>query len=80
MPRFIGLTEELAAHRMKHDTMSTPDVGYAVPVKPDTFQRLEETLDGTDRVQNTIYKNMKKNPFLHNIVTANPQLARFHFY
>ncbi len=80
MPRFVGLTEELAAHKMKYNQMSIPDDGYCIPSKPQTFKDIETELDTPDRVQCTIYKNLSKHPFLHNIATANPKLARVHFY
>ena len=50
MPRFIGLTEELAAHRMKHDQMSIPNDDYCLPTKPDSFKDIERAVDDTDRV------------------------------
>jgi hypothetical protein len=80
MPRFVGLTEELAAHKMKHDSMSIPDDGYCIPTKPDSFKEIEREVDDSDRIQCTLYKNLKKNPFMHNIASGNPHIARVHFY
>ena len=48
LPRFVGITEELAAHKMKYNHMSIPDDGYCIPIKPDSFKDIEREIDSTD--------------------------------
>ncbi len=65
---------------MKHSNMSIPNDNYSIPAKPESFRQIEDKIDVSDRLQSTLYKNIRKNPFLHNIASANPILAKFHFY
>lgn len=92
LPRYLGVTEELGAHKVKHSKMSVKKqygvsqvngldvpLEYKVPVKPDSFKRIEDAVDRTDTMQNTIYKNLAKYPFLTNIASGNYELATIHF-
>lgn len=76
--KFVGVTEELGAKRCKSDAMSIADPGnnYALPIKPASFQALESALDTTDKFQNTLYKNLIKEPFIHNVISGNFVQAR----
>jgi len=47
-PKFIGLAEELGAHKMKADCISIKNTGSyndAVPIKPKAFEEIEKAFD-----------------------------------
>jgi len=48
-PKFIGLAEELGAHKMKADCISIKNTSgnydSAVPIKPKAFEEIEKAFD-----------------------------------
>ena len=69
--KFVGLTEELGANKCKYDALSVEITGYDIPDKPASFKCLEDNLDNSDIIQNSLYKNLKETPFMHNITSGN---------
>ena len=51
--------------------MSIPDEGYEIPQKPPSFKCLEDKIDNTTVGENTLYKNLRETPFIHNIMSGN---------
>ena len=60
--------------------MSIVDEDYELPIKPKSFTLLEEAVDKSDAFSNTLYRNLSKHPFIHNVFSGNYVSARQHYY